>query len=87
MSFTEYSLEGADVRSEFDGGSSVSYQITGEWDAVSAAVRALHRSFPTPGYGTWFNWPPNGPNTKYLVPKDHGDGRFTAFGHRSVSCD
>lgn len=68
-------------------GHSVEYLITGTHDEVSAAISDLHCRFPTPGYGTWFNWPPGGPNQRFNVPRDLGDGRWEARGHRSTSCD
>ena len=76
---------------EFDGRE---YKITGTFDEVTEAVNRELYAWPTPGYGTWFNWPPNskmswdGKNVvPYLAATDHGDGTFTARGHRSTSCD
>lgn len=76
----------ADVRGEVFS-RSVEYRITGTRDEVTAEIAKIHGMYPTPGYGTWFNWPPGGPNKKYHVPRDLGDGRWEARGHRSTSCD
>ncbi|XOK12676.1 hypothetical protein ACI6PO_06520 [Agrobacterium tumefaciens] len=67
-------------------GSSVEYEIEGTFDEVSAEVKAIYGRYPTPGYGTHFNWPPGSGNS-YLAPKDLGNGRWIARGHRSTSCD
>lgn len=68
-------------------GYTVDYRIEGSFDEVTAAISAIHGSYPTPGYGTWFNWPPGGPNNRFSVPRDLGNGRWEARGHRSTSCD
>ena len=68
-------------------GHSVEYRIEGTREEVTQAIADLHKRFPTPGYGTWFNWPPGGPNKKFDVPRDLGGGRWEARGHRSTSCD
>jgi hypothetical protein len=77
-------------------GSSTEYEIQGSLEGVTEAVERIKRSYPTPGYGTWFNWPPGqvyacGPNkgqpNTYLAPVDLGNGRWVARGHRSNSCD
>lgn len=68
-------------------GYSVNYTI----EEIEAEIADLHKSYPTPGYGTWFNWPPgkivNGKPHAYQAPTDLGDGRWIARGHRSTSCE
>lgn len=76
----------AKVSSELSG-HTVDYRIEGTFDEVTAAIAAIEGSYPTPGYGTWFNWPPGGPNQKFNVPRDLGNGLWEARGHRSTSCD
>lgn len=81
----------AAVTSNLDG-HSVNYRIEGTFDEVSEAVARVMGSYPTPGYGTWFNWPPgkvypSGQANTYLAPIELGDGRWVARGHRSTSCD
>lgn len=56
----------AKVTSDLSG-HTVDYRIEGTFDEVTAAVADVHRLYPTPGYGTWFNWPPGGPNQKFNV--------------------
>lgn len=68
-------------------GHSVDYRITGTREEVTQAIAEIMRLYPTPGYGTYFNWPPDGPNKKYLVPQDLGNGRWIARGSSSTSCD
>lgn len=68
-------------------GHSVEYRISGTQEEVTAAISELYGRFPTPGYGTCFNWPPGGPNQKFNVPRELGNGRWEARGHRSTSCD
>jgi hypothetical protein len=77
-------------------GHSIDYKITGTADEIDEAIAEIRGIYPTPGYGTWFNWPPGQlltcgrdagkPNTN-LAPTDIGDGRWIARGHRSASCD
>lgn len=86
MDTKTYDIEGAEVKSRLIG-HTVAYEVTGDWTSVAAAIRSIHGTYPTPGYGTWFNWPPNGPNKTYGVPKRLEDGRWKAFGDRSTSCD
>ena len=72
---------------------SVNLTFTGTVEECNAYVARQHECYPTPGYGTWFNWPPNsrksakGEPITYLAPTDHVDGRWTVRGDRSTSCD
>lgn len=77
-------------------GHSVEYTIEGTEEEITAAVGHIYGNFPTPGYGTFFNWPPGqliaigdlkGQPLTYLAPREVGDGRWVARGHRSISCD
>lgn len=68
-------------------GHTVEYVVSGTWAEVSAAIQDIYGQYPTPGYGTWFNWPPNGPNKHYYVPTVTGRLHWEARGHRSTSCD
>lgn len=68
-------------------GHSVEYGITGTPEEITSEIADIMKRYPPPGYGTWFNWPPGGPNKKYYVPRDLGDGRWLARGHRSTSSD
>jgi len=71
---------------------STDYVITGSFEAVTAAVDRLKRSWPSAGYGTWFHWPPgqktsDGRPLEYKKPKEIKTGVWQAFGYRSNSCD
>ena len=84
------------IRSTRDDRYTVEYEVEGTVEEIDTAIKSIHGSYPTPGYGTWFNWPPGQlfacgkdagkPNTN-LAPTDLGDGRWIARGHRSTSCD
>lgn len=81
----------AKVTSEMSG-HTIDYRVEGTFDEVTAAIAEIHGMFPTPGYGTWFHWPPgltysDGTPHRFNVPRDLGDGRWEARGHRSTSCD
>ncbi len=76
----------ANITSELSG-HTIGYRIEGTFDEVTAAIAEIEGRYPAPGYGTWFNWPPGGPNQKFNVPHDLGDGRWEARGERSTSCD
>lgn len=77
-------------------GSTIDYEIEGTSEEIEAEIKSIHGLYPTPGYGTWFHWPPgktisSGPETgkplRYKIPQDLSDGRWIARGHRSTSCD
>lgn len=72
-------------------GHSVEYSIEGTAEEIEVEIADLCQSYPTPGYGTWFNWPPgrmiNGEPRIYLAPTDLGNGRWIARGNRSTSCE
>lgn len=78
-------------------GSTVYFELKGTADEIDTGIMQIMGRYPTPGYGTWFNWPPgacrmmSGPNlgepNPYLAPTELGDGRWIARGHRSTSCD
>lgn len=77
-------------------GSTVSIELEGTVDQIDAAIAEILGHYPTPAYGTWFNWPPGllfssgekkgKPNT-HLAPIDLGGGRWIARGTRSTSSD
>lgn len=68
-------------------GHTVEYVVSGTWAEVSAAIQDIYGHYPTPGYGTWFNWPPNTLSKGVMAPTASTDGSFIARGHRSTSCD
>jgi len=83
----------ARVNTERQGGS-VYYSIHGTLEEVTEAVNAELRRWPVPGYGTWFNWPPNSKTSydgksivTYLAATKKEDGTWIGRGHRSTSCD
>ncbi|WP_320188893.1 hypothetical protein RMS29_028455 (plasmid) [Agrobacterium rosae] len=77
-------------------GSTVSIEIEGTTDQIDAKISEIEGCYPSPAYGTWFNWPPGllftsgekkgQPNT-HLAPSDIGGGRWIARGNRSTSSD
>lgn len=82
------------VRETYEPGGygGTNYEVEGDLQGVTQAIARINGQFPTPGYGTWFNWPPGkltpqGKPISYLAPTDLGDGRWVARGHRSNSCD
>lgn len=77
-------------------GYTVDYEIEGTVAEIDDAIKAIHGQYPTPGYGTWFNWPPGrvftsgakaGQPNPYQAATDLGDGRWIARGNRSTNCD
>ncbi len=59
-----------------NSGHSIDYRITGSKDEVEQEIKDIMETYPTPGYGTWFD-----------TPRDLGNGQWESRGYRSTSCD
>ncbi len=86
--------EGATVHSqrEYVGYGFTSYNIVGSFDEVSEVVKSIYTNYPTPGYGTVINWPPNqvlsdGSPRNYNQPTEISPGLWWLTCRHSESCE